>query len=157
MCPCENYEVIAVKKKIVALALGAMMSMSVAAMAATPDAEMMSAQQVKANTWIDAMLVKNKPTESLKVMSPDFQKNVDDKKITEFHQDLVKHLGKLKGASFVSWVRIPGTDQDQMLYLMSFEKEKLVRCVFFFDKKGNLHNFALTPEQQPKEKEDKKK
>lgn len=145
------------KKKIIVLCATLFVLMATSAYAATPDAEMMSAQQVKATAWIDAMLVKNKPVDSLKVMAPDFQKNVDDKKITEFYQDLVKKLGKLKGASFVSWARIPGTDQDQMLYLMSFEKEKLVRCVFFFDKKGNLHNFALTPEQQPKEKEDKKK
>lgn len=143
------------KKKITALVLGALLSVSAAAMAATPDAEMMSTQQVKASAWIDAMLIKNKPVDSLKVMAPEFQKNVDEKKITQFHQGDLKKLGKLTASQFVSWTRIPQADQDQMLYLMSFEKEKLVRCIFIFDKKGNLQNFVLSPIKQAEEQDKK--
>ena len=155
MCPCENYEVIAVKKKIVALALGAMMSMSVAAMAATPEAESMSAQQGKAVAWVDTMLVKNNPAASLKLMGAEAQKELDVKKITDISNDMAKNLGKYKSSRFVGWTRF---DQgDQLMYLMSFEKEPVVRCVFLFDKNGNLQNFALSPLKKTEEKDNQKK
>ena len=54
------------KKKIAALVLGALLSVSAAAMAATPDAEMMSTQQEKAAAWVDTMLVKNDPAAFVK-------------------------------------------------------------------------------------------
>ena len=44
-----------------------------------------------------------------------------------------------------------------MMYLLSFEKEPVVRCVFLFDKKGNLQNFALSPVKQTEVKKDEKK
>lgn len=142
------------KKKIVALVLGAVMSMSVAAMAATPEAETMSAQQGKAAAWVDTMLVKNNPADTLKLMSAEARKEVDVKKITEVSREMTINLGKYKSARFVGWTRF---DQgDQMMYLMSFEKEPLVRCIFMFDKQGNLQNFALTPIQPDKDEKDKK-
>ena len=132
-----------------------MMSMSVAAMAATPEAESMSAQQGKAVAWVDTMLVKNNPAASLKLMSAEAQKEIDAKKATAIHRDMDKNLGKYKGGRFVGWTRF---DQaDQMMYLLSFEKEPVVRCVFLFDKKGNLQNFALSPVKQTEEKKDVKK
>jgi hypothetical protein len=143
------------KKKIAALVLGALLSVSAAAMAATPDAEMMSTQQEKAAAWVETMLVKNDPAASLKLMSAEAQKEIDAKKATAIHQDMDKNLGKYKGGRFVGWTRF---DQaDQMMYLLSFEKEPVVRCVFLFDKKGNLQNFALSPVKQTEEKKDEKK
>lgn len=147
-------EVMKMKKKIAALVLGAMMSFSAMAMAATPEAETMSAQQVKSANWIDAMLVKNKPVDALKLMSADAQKEITDKKITELSQEVNKNLGAFKGARFLGWTVM---DQYQMVYLMSFEKEPLVRCVFLFDEKGNMMNFALQPLKQKQENADKKK
>ena len=143
------------KKKITALVLGALLSVSAAAMAATPDAEMMSTQQEKAAAWVDTMLVKNDPAASLKLMGAEEQKEIDVKKATAIHQDMDKNLGKYKGGRFVGWTRF---DQaDQMMYLLSFEKEPVVRCVFLFDKKGNLQNFALSPVKQTEVKKDEKK
>ena len=118
------------KKKIAALVLGALLSVSAAAMAATPDAEMMSTQQEKAAAWVDTMLVKNDPAASLKLMGAEAQKEIDVKKATAIHQDMDKNLGKYKGGRF---------------------------CVFLFDKKGNLQNFALSPVKQTAEKKDEKK
>jgi hypothetical protein len=144
--------VIAVKKKITALVLGAMLSVSAVAMAATPEAEMMSTQQGKAVAWVDAMLVKNNPAATLKLMSAEAQKEIDVKKITDISNEMAKTLGKYKASRFVGWTRF---DQgDQMMYLMAFEKEPVVRCVFIFDKQGNLQNFVVSPLKQ--EKEEKK-
>lgn len=137
------------KKKIVALVLGAMMSFSAMAMAATPEAEMMSAQQAKVAAWTDSMLVKNKPADALKLMSSEAQKEITVKKITDVSKEVTKNLGKFKGGRFVSWTVL---DQCQMMYLMSFEKEPVVRCVFIFDQKGNMLNFALQPIKQKQEK-----
>ncbi|SDP26440.1 hypothetical protein [Selenomonas ruminantium] len=146
------------KKKVVALVLGAMMSFSAMAMAATPEAEMMSAQQAKVAAWTDVMLVKNKPTDALKLMSSEAQKEITAKKITDVSKEMAKNLGKFKGARFVSWTVL---DQCQMMYLMSFEKEPIVRCVFIFDQKGNMLNFALQPikqkQQAPQKPQDKAK
>ena len=129
------------KKKIVALALGAMMSMS--------------AQQGKAVAWVDTMLVKNNPAASLKLMGAEAQKEIDVKKITDISNDMAKNLGKYKSSRFVGWTRF---DQgDQLMYLMSFEKEPVVRCVFLFDKNGNLQNFALSPLKKTEEKDNQKK
>lgn len=147
-------EVIGVKKKITALCLGAMLSLSAVAMAATPEAEAMSAQQVKAANWIDVMLVKNKPADTLKLMGPEAQKEIDAQKITAISQDMTKNMGKYKTSRFVGWTRF---DQgDQLMYLMAFDKEPVVRCVFLFDKQGNLQNFALSPLKQTDEKDKKK-
>ena len=146
------------KKKILALCLGVMLSLSAVAMAAvTPEAEMMSTQQVKANAWIDAMLVKHKPADSLKLMSAEFQKNVNAQQMEKYHQDAVNDLGQLKGFSFLAWARQPGQEIDILSYLMGFEKEKFVRGAFFFDRKGNLVHFELTKLQQTDEKDAKKK
>ena len=140
------------KKKITALVLGAMLSVSAVAMAATPEAEMMFTQQGKAVAWVDAMLVKNNPAATLKLMSAEAQKEIDVKKITDISNELAKTLGKYKASRFVGWTRF--NQGDQMMYLMAFEKEPVVRCVFIFDKQGNLQNFAVSPLKQ--EKEEKK-
>ena len=126
--------------KVVALFLGLFMCLSVVASAATPEAEMMSAQQQKAASWIDTMLVKNKPTDALKLMSSEAQKDISDKKIIDMTKEMTQNFGKFKGARFISWTAL---DQFQMFYLMSFEKEPMVRCIFIFNKKGEMMNFAM--------------
>ena len=149
------YEVITVKKKLTALILGAMLSVSAVAMAATPESEALSAQQGKAAAWVDTMLVKNNPTAALKMMGAEAQKEIDAKRITEISKDMEKNLGKYKASRFVGWTRF---DQgDQLMFLMSFDKEPVVRCVFLFDQQGNLQNFALTPLKQEQEDNSKKK
>ena len=143
------------KKKITALVLGALLSVSAVSMAATPEAESMSAQQGKAAAWVDTMLVKNDPAATLKLMAPEAQKEIDVKKITAISQEMAKNMGKYKSSRFVGWTRF---DQgDQMMFLMSFEKEPVVRCVFLFDQQGNLQNFALSPLKQTEEKDEQKK
>lgn len=144
------------QKKILALVFGAMLSMSAVAMAATPEAEAMSAQQAKAAAWTDAMLVKNKPADTLKLMSSEAKKEITDKKITEISKDISKNLGKFQGARLAGWSCL---EQFQLVYFMKFEKEPLVRCVFFFDNKGEMLNFALQPLKinQQEKKDDKKK
>lgn len=139
------------KKRVVGLFLGLFMCLSVVAYAATPEAEMMSAQQQKAVSWIDTMLVKNKPIDALKLMNREAQKEISEKKIIELTKEMTQNLGKFKGARFISWTAL---DKFQMLYLMSFEKEPVVRCVFFFNEKGEMMNFAM---QAIKQKENTSK
>lgn len=139
------------KKRVVGLLLCLFMCLYVVAYAATPEAEMMSAQQQKAASWIDTMLVKNKPTDALKLMSSEAQKEISEKKIIELTKKMTQNFGKFKGARFISWTAL---DQFQMLYLMSFEKEPVVRCVFFFNEKGEMMNFAM---QAIKQKENTSK
>ena len=135
------------KKQITALVLGAMMSFSAIAMAATPEAEMMSAQQAKVAAWTDSMLVKNKPTDARKLMSSEAQKEITEEKITDLSKKINKNFGKFKGGRFISWALL---DQCQMMYIMSFEKAPLVRCLFIFDQKGNMLTFFLQPINQDK-------
>jgi len=143
-----------VKKKITALVLGALLSVSAAAMA-SPESDAMAAQQAKAAAWIDTMLVKNKPADTLKLMGAEAQKEIDDKKITSISEEMAKNMGKYQASRFVGWTRF---DQgDQMMYLMSFDKEPVVRCIFLFDEKGNLQNFALSPLKQEAEDNSQKK
>ena len=105
-------------------------------------------------------ILKNLPqyesaSEQLSLISKRWQKEIDAAKITSTAQKMANDLGKYKGAQFVAWTRF---DQaDQMMYLLSFEKEPVVRCVFLFDKKGNLQNFALSPVKQTEVKKDEKK
>ena len=141
------------KKKIMALCLGTMLSFSAVAMAVTPDAQIFSNEQEKAVAWTDTMLVKNKPVEALKLMGSEAQKEIDANKITSIAQEMTKQMGKYKAAQFVAWTRF---DQaDQLVYFMSFEKEPVVRCVLIFDKQGNLLNFGLTPVKQKAEADKK--
>ena len=148
-------EVIEMQKKIVALLMGAMLSMSAIAMAATPEAEVMSTQQARAAAWTDAMLVKNKPADTLKLMSSEAKKEITDKKINDISKDISKNLGKFQGARLAGWSCL---EQYQLVYFMKFEKEPLVRCVFFFNDKGEMLNFALQPlkiNQQETQKDSK--
>ena len=56
----------------------------------------------------------------------------------ETEEDLAR---KYQESRFISWTRF---DQaDQMIYLMHFEKEQLVRCELLFNKKGQLEGFSL--------------
>ncbi|SHK84864.1 hypothetical protein SAMN05216582_12071 [Selenomonas ruminantium] len=144
------------RKKILAVLFGVMLGMSAVTMAATPEAEIMSVQQAKAMAWTDTMLVKNKPADTLKLMSSEAQKEITDKKITEIGKDISKNLGKYQGARLAGWSCL---DQFQLVYFMKFEKEPLVRCVFFFNEKGEILNFALQPLQINKQekKDDNKK
>ena len=138
------------KKKIMALCLGAILSCSAVAMAVTPDAQALSNEQEKAAAWMDVMLVKNKPVDALKMMGSEAQKEIDAAKITSTAQKMANDLGKYKGAQFVAWTRF---DQaDQMVYFMTFEKEPVVRCVLIFDKQGNLQNFGMNPIKQQENK-----
>lgn len=133
------------KKIVIAMCVAIMMAFSSMAFAATPDSEALSTEQTAADQWINLMIVKNDTTGAVKTMSPEAQKAITDKTIKDVSSQITKNLGKYQEGRFVSWVRY---DQaDEMTYLMSFSKEKLVRCVMIFNKNGQMDNFSLTPVQ----------
>ena len=79
-------------------------------------------EEALSNQWIDSMLVKKDSSAALNIMSADAKKNV---KAAETQTAFDK--------------------TDQVIYLMSFDKAKVVRCEFIFNSKGELDYFALTP------------
>ena len=100
-------------------------------------------EEALSNQWIDSMLVKKDSAAALAVMSADAKKNVKASEMLKAQQRMAKELDTLKESRFVSWTRFDKTDQ--FIYLMSFDKAKVVRCEFIFNSKGELDYFALTP------------
>nr|WP_304098380.1 hypothetical protein [Mitsuokella multacida] len=100
-------------------------------------------EEALSNQWIDSMLVKKDSAAALNIMSADAKKNVKASEMQKAQERMSKELGTLKESRFVSWTRFDKTDQ--VIYLMSFDKAKVVRCEFIFNSKGELDYFALTP------------
>ena len=100
-------------------------------------------EEALSNQWIDSMLVKKDSAAALNIMSTDAKKNVKAAEMQKAQERMSKELGTLKESRFVSWTRFDKTDQ--VIYLMSFDKAKVVRCEFIFNSKGELDYFALTP------------
>ena len=100
-------------------------------------------EEALSNQWIDSMLVKKDSSAALNIMSADAKKNVKAYEMQKAQERMSKELGTLKESRFVSWTRFDKTDQ--VIYLMSFDKAKVVRCEFIFNSKGELDYFALTP------------
>ncbi|SFT72844.1 Protein of unknown function [Selenomonas sp. GACV-9] len=144
------------KKYIVVLCMACLLAFSASALAATPDAAALSGEQETAVKWVDAMLVKQDAAAGIKLMGPQAQKNIQADKLGKSLSELNQKFGKYQESKFISWTRF---DQaDQMIYLMRFEKEQLVRCELIFDKKGQLENFSLAAlkENTKEQKKDKK-
>ena len=100
-------------------------------------------EEALSNQWIDSMLVKKDSSAALNIMSADAKKNIKASEMQKAQERMSKELGTLKESRFVSWTRFDKTDQ--FIYLMSFDKAKVVRCEFIFNSKGELDYFALTP------------
>ena len=100
-------------------------------------------EEALSNQWIDSMLVKKDSAAALNIMSADAKKNVKAAEMQKAQERMSKELGTLKESRFVSWTRFDKTDQ--VIYLMSFDKAKVVRCECIFNSKGELDYFALTP------------
>lgn len=100
-------------------------------------------EEALSNQWIDSMLVKKDSAAALNIMSADAKKNVKASEMQKAQERMSKELGTLKESRFVSWTHFDKTDQ--VIYLMSFDKAKVVRCEFIFNSKGELDYFALTP------------
>ena len=100
-------------------------------------------EEALSNQWIDSMLVKKDSAAALSSRRGDAEKNVKASEMQKAQERMSKELGTLKESRFVSWTRFDKTDQ--VIYLMSFDKAKVVRCEFIFNSKGELDYFALTP------------
>lgn len=132
-------------KKIYLLAMMlCLLILPATAMAApSSNAKAFESEETISNQWINAMLVKQDSASALAVMSADAKKNVKASEMLKAQQRMAKELGTLKESRFVSWTRFDKTDQ--FIYLMSFDKAKVVRYEFIFNSKGELDYFALTP------------
>lgn len=132
-------------KKIYLLAMMlCLLILPATAMAApSANATVFANEEALSNQWIDSMLVKKDSSAALNIMSADAKKNVKAAEMQKAQERMSKELGTLKESRFVSWTRFDKTDQ--VIYLMSFDKAKVVRCEFIFNSKGELDYFALTP------------
>lgn len=132
-------------KKIYLLAMMlCLLILPATAMAApSANATAFASEEALSNQWIDSMLVKKDSAAALNIMSADAKKNVKASEMQKAQERMSKELGTLKESRFVSWTRFDKTDQ--VIYLMSFDKAKVVRCEFIFNSKGELDYFALTP------------
>ena len=129
------------KKYIAALCMACLLAFSANALAATPDATALSGEQEIAVKWMDAMLVKQDSAAVIKLLEPERQKKISQDDLAKNLSQLSQKYGKYQESRFISWTRF---DQaDQMIYLMHFEKEQLVRCELLFNKKGQLEGFSL--------------
>ena len=141
------------------LALGSMAWESTALAAETaaaPDAAAFAAEEQLGDQWLDRMLIKSKTDEAFAMMSERSKKSMNQDKLQQVRAKIATDMGNVKGLRFVSWTRYD--QNDQLVYLMSFDKQPVVRCLLVFDKKGQLDSFVLNPMQVKEQKAgDKKK
>ena len=131
-------------KRMTAALLACLLILPATAMAApSANATAFANEEALSNQWIDSMLVKKDSSAALNIMSADAKKNIKASEMQKAQERMSKELGTLKESRFVSWTRFDKTDQ--VIYLMSFDKAKVVRCEFIFNSKGELDYFALTP------------
>ncbi|ERL25255.1 hypothetical protein [Mitsuokella sp. oral taxon 131] len=113
------------------------------AFAAEDDANAFVKEDMTTVSWIDAMFIKKDAGKAYDLMGEDAKKNISKDQISDLGKTLGKDFDALEGARFVSWTRF---DQaDQIIYLMRFRKQPMVRCELLFTKDGSLENFGLTP------------
>ena len=125
------------------------------ALAAEADAKTFVTEDAAATAWINAMFVKQDAGEAYDLMSETAKKAIAKDQVGDLYQTIRKDFGNLEGTRFVSWTRF---DQaDQLIYIMRFQKQELVRCELLFTKEGGLENFGLTPIDLSKQKASEKK
>ncbi len=72
----------------------------------------------------------------------------DEKTYTALKEQVKDKFGRMKDIKFYSFQRFD--NMDQVTYIASFSKEKLVSVNFVFNKENKMVNFVLTPVQQDK-------
>lgn len=134
------------KKYILALCAAFLLALSTNALAATPEAEVLSIEQQGAQKWMDTMLVKSDYKAARSQMSAEGQKGINEKQMKEKQDAIRKTLGKMQKYQFNAWVRLG--NYDRIVYAAQFEKHPLVRCDIIVNQKGQVADFGLAPVQQ---------
>lgn len=135
-------------KKII-LILTAIFTMAFSGLCLAADGGDLNKQQNTAETFVKAF-TEAVPSynEFTKGFDAQFKSKFDEKTYTALKEQVKDKFGRMKDIKFYSFQRFD--DMDQVTYIASFSKEKLVSVNFVFNKENKMVNFVLTPVQQDK-------
>lgn len=135
-------------KKII-LILTAIFTMAFSGLCLAADGGDLNKQQNTAETFVKAFTEAVPPyNEFTKGFDAQLKSKFDEKTYTALKEQVKDKFGRMKDIKFYSFQRFD--NMDQVTYIASFSKEKLVSVNFVFNKENKMVNFVLTPVQQDK-------
>lgn len=135
-------------KKLV-IALAAIFTMAFAGICMAADGTDLNKQQKTAETFVK-VFSQTVPSykDFTKGFDTQFKEKFDEKTYVTLQKQVKDKFGRMKEVKFYSFQRFD--NMDQVTYIASFSKEKLVSVNFVFNKENKMVNFVLTPVQQDK-------
>lgn len=135
-------------KKII-LILTSIFTMAFSGLCLAADGGDLNKQQNTAETFVKAF-TEAVPSynEFTKGFDAQLKSKFDEKTYTALKEQVKDKFGRMKDIKFYSFQRFD--NMDQVTYIASFSKEKLVSVNFVFNKENKMVNFVLTPVQQDK-------
>lgn len=135
-------------KKLV-IALAAIFTMAFAGICMAADGTDLNKQQKTAETFVK-VFSQTVPSykDFTKGFDTQFKEKFDEKTYVTLQKQVKDKFGRMKEVKFYSFQRFD--NMDQVTYIASFSKEKLVSVNFIFNKENKMVNFVLTPVQQDK-------
>lgn len=135
-------------KKII-LILTAIFTMAFSGLCLAADGGDLNKQQNTAETFVKAF-TEAVPSynEFTKGFDAQLKSKFDEKTYAALKEQVKDKFGRMKDIKFYSFQRFD--NMDQVTYIASFSKEKLVSVNFVFNKENKMVNFVLTPVQQDK-------
>ncbi|MDO4921149.1 MAG: DUF3887 domain-containing protein [Phascolarctobacterium sp.] len=133
------------------LILTAIFTMAFSGWASAADGGDLNKQQAAAQVFINAFGASASAyTDVTRGFGDELKSKVNADVYAQLQQQVDERFGTLQESKFYSFQRFD--NMDQVTYIASFSKEKLVSIVMAFDKKNKLTDFALTPIHQQEEK-----
>ena len=135
-------------KKLVMI-LTAIFTMAFAGICMAADGVDLNKQQNTAETFVKAFS-QTVPSynEFTKGFDAQLKNKFNEKTYAALQAQVKDKFGRMKEVKFYSFQRFD--NMDQVTYIASFSKEKLVSVNFVFNKENKMVNFVLTPVQQDK-------
>ena len=135
-------------KKLV-ITLAAIFTMAFAGICMAADGTDLNKQQKTAETFVK-VFSQTVPSykDFTKGFDTQFKEKFDEKTYVTLQKQVKDKFGRMKEVKFYSFQRFD--NMDQVTYIASFSKEKLVSVNFVFNKETKMVNFVLTPVQQDK-------
>lgn len=135
-------------KKLV-ITLAAIFTMAFAGICMAADGTDLNKQQKTAETFVK-VFSQTVPSykDFTKGFDTQFKEKFDEKTYVTLQKQVKDKFGRMKDIKFYSFQRFD--NMDQVTYIASFSKEKLVSVNFVFNKENKMVNFVLTPVQQDK-------
>lgn len=133
------------------LILTAIFTMAFSGLATAADGGDLNKQQAAVQAFINAFGASAPAyTDVARGFGDELKSKVNADVYAQLQKQVYERFGALQESKFYSFQRFD--NMDQVTYIASFSKEKLVSIVLAFDKKNKLTDFALTPIEQQEEK-----